>query len=126
MPRTTIDIDVAVLRELKRRQRREGKTLGRLVTELLARALGIKVGSEPIPLRWTVRNMRARVEVGDKEAVRHVLGEPIPPVPPDPIGAAMGSLVGGGPNSEALRSILREEESAVEKRKHGDRDRPRE
>ena len=37
--RTTLDIDDPVLRELKRRQAREGKSLGRLVSDLLARAL---------------------------------------------------------------------------------------
>ena len=39
MTRTTIDIAAPVLRELKERQRREGKTLGALASELLARAL---------------------------------------------------------------------------------------
>ncbi len=39
VPRTTIDIDASVLRELKNRQRLGNKTLGQLASELLARAL---------------------------------------------------------------------------------------
>ena len=39
MPRTTVDIDASVLRELKRRQERERKTLGQLISELLAKAM---------------------------------------------------------------------------------------
>ena len=73
MPRTTIDIDPAVLRELKKRQRRQGKTLGRLVSELLTNALA---RDETLPagaLEWTARPMRARVDLEDKEAVRRAL-----------------------------------------------------
>jgi predicted nucleic acid-binding protein len=39
MPRTTVDIDAPVLRDLKRLQKQEGKSLGRLVSDLLAQAL---------------------------------------------------------------------------------------
>lgn len=75
MPRTTIDIDAAVLRELKKRQRREGKTLGQLVSELLADSLGRAEGQPPSPLSWTARPMGARVDLEDKEAVRRALEE---------------------------------------------------
>ena len=37
--RTTIDIDDPILKDLKRLQKREGKSLGRLVSDLLAQAL---------------------------------------------------------------------------------------
>lgn len=75
MTRTTIDIDAAVLRELKKRQEREGKTLGQLVSELLAGALG--GGSEPAPVQftWASMPMKARVDLQDKEAVRRALEE---------------------------------------------------
>ncbi|MGH2483233.1 MAG: antitoxin [Candidatus Limnocylindria bacterium] len=75
MPRTTIDIDPQVLRELKKRQRRQGKSLGRLVSELLTTALA---RDEPRPtgaLAWTSRRMGARVDLEDKEAVRRALDE---------------------------------------------------
>jgi hypothetical protein len=72
VPRTTIDIDAAVLRELERRKQREGKTLGRLVSELLASALDRP--DQPAPqLEWIARPMGARVDLEDKEAVQRVL-----------------------------------------------------
>lgn len=74
MPRTTIDLDPVVLRALKRRQQHEGKTLGRLVSELLAGVLE-RPDSEPMPFRWTARTMTARVDLEDKEAVRRALDE---------------------------------------------------
>lgn len=73
MPRTTIDIDAAVLRRLKARQRREGKTLGRLVSELLANALRSDVDDPPRGLEWTSAPMGARVDLEDKEQVRRAL-----------------------------------------------------
>lgn len=73
MPRTTIDIDSAVLRELRKRTRREGKTLGGLVSELLARALSTDANEAPQRFEWTSRPMRARVDLEDKEAVRRAL-----------------------------------------------------
>jgi hypothetical protein len=75
MTRTTIDIDPAVLRQLKARQRREGKTLGRLVSELLSTAIEAD-GSEPpppAPLAWSSRPMRALVNLDDPEALRRAL-----------------------------------------------------
>jgi hypothetical protein len=72
MTRTTIDIDAGVLRRLKERKRREGKTLGQLVSELL---LGALREEEPTPreLDWRSRPMGARVDLEDKEAVRRAL-----------------------------------------------------
>lgn len=75
MTRTTIDIDAAVLRELKRRQKRAGKTLGQLVSELLAGALDREGEPGPVPFRWTSRVMGTRVDLEDKEAVRRAIEE---------------------------------------------------
>ena len=75
MPRTTINIDAPVLRDLKRLQKREGKPLGRLISELLVQALG-RQRRAPTPDRsftWTARPMRARVDLSDKEAVQAAL-----------------------------------------------------
>ena len=71
MPRTTIDIDGPILRDLKRRQKQEGKSLGRLVSDLLAQALHHnKPGqSRASSFRWISRSMRAQVDLTDKEAV---------------------------------------------------------
>jgi hypothetical protein len=73
MPRTTIDIDATVLRRLRERKRREGKTLGRLVSELLAGALRETDVATPRELDWTSQPMGARVDLEDKEAVRRAL-----------------------------------------------------
>jgi hypothetical protein len=61
MSRTTIDLDPTVLRQLKARQRREGKTLGRLVSELLSRALEEDGGEPRTPalLAWSSRAARS-------------------------------------------------------------------
>jgi len=75
MPRTTLDIDAPILRDLKRLQKREHKSLGRLVSDLLAQTLGPR-GTVPPPgrdLTWISRSMGARVDLADKEAVRAVL-----------------------------------------------------
>ena len=72
--RTTLDIDDPVLRELKRLQATEGKSLGRLVSDLLARAL--KENATPTaapPPTWIARPMGARVNLSDKEAVYRAL-----------------------------------------------------
>ena len=64
--RTTIDIDDPILRQLKDLQRQEGKSLGRLVSDLLASALeaharGREADSESFD--WTVREMGARYDL---------------------------------------------------------------
>jgi hypothetical protein len=73
MPRTTLDIDAAVLRMLKKRQRAEGKSLGQLASELLAVALHAGPEPEPAPFSWDTQDMRARVDLADKEAVRRAM-----------------------------------------------------
>lgn len=78
--RTTVDIDGPVLEELKRVQRREGKSLGRLVSDLLAQALAArKAGPKRRrPFRWISRSMAARVDLADKEAVHAILDRDSP------------------------------------------------
>ncbi len=76
MPRTTLDIDASVLRELKRRQRQENKTLGQLASELLARSLAEDSAAESLPpLNWPSQNLRPRVDLDDKDAVWRILDE---------------------------------------------------
>jgi hypothetical protein len=72
MARTTLDLDAAVLRELKRRKRTTGQSLGQLASELLAGALGEPAPSRPA-LRWRSARMGARVDLEDKEAVRRAI-----------------------------------------------------
>ena len=72
--RTTLDIDDPVLRELKRLQAKEGKSLGRLASDLLARALK-EDAMPPVapPPSWIARPMGARVNLSDAEAVHRAL-----------------------------------------------------
>ena len=72
--RTTIDLDPTILTELKRRGRREGKSLGRLVSELVADGLHREVPPSPEPFRWKTRRMTANVDLDDVEAVRRATG----------------------------------------------------
>jgi hypothetical protein len=79
MMRTTVDIDPPVLGELKRLQKKERKSLGRLVSDLLADALGRRrhrTSSERPVFQWTQRSMAARVELTDKDALYRVLDRP--------------------------------------------------
>jgi len=74
VPRTTIDIDASVLRELKRRQRSENKTLGELASELLAKALADEgTGRDLAPLKWTSKPLGLKVDIEDKDAVWAIL-----------------------------------------------------
>ena len=75
MPRTTVDIDAPLLRDLKRLQKREGLSLGRLVSELLAEALGERQVRQPEPpaFEWRSRPMAARVNLADKDAIQAAL-----------------------------------------------------
>lgn len=76
MPRTTLDIDASILRALKRLQREEGKSLGQLVSELLALALAQRRRPQPSGgFQWHSQPMRARIDLEDKEALHAALDE---------------------------------------------------
>jgi hypothetical protein len=74
--RTTVDIDPVVLEQLRARQRQQGRTLGSLVSELLAHAL--RESSPPDQEEdfvWTTADLGARIDLEDKDAVARALGE---------------------------------------------------
>jgi plasmid stability protein len=74
MARTTIDLDPAVLRELRRRSAHEGKSMGQIASELLARAVATAPDAPAPPFAWTSAPLGpALVDLEDKEAVRRVL-----------------------------------------------------
>lgn len=75
MPRTTVSIDASVLRALKRKARAQGKSLGQVISELVAPALHQEDGGTPPRVRWRSRAMKARIDLEDKEAVREALGD---------------------------------------------------
>jgi len=72
--RTTLDIEAVVLKDLRELQKREGGTLGELVSRLLAEALA-KRPRKPAPpaLEWTTRPMGALVDLADKDVVYAIL-----------------------------------------------------
>jgi formate dehydrogenase maturation protein FdhE len=75
MARTTLNLDDPVLADLKRLQRKEGKPLGDLASELLASAIASRKSSAaPVArLQWTSRGMGALVDLDDKEALYRAL-----------------------------------------------------
>ncbi|HVE50534.1 MAG TPA: antitoxin [Casimicrobiaceae bacterium] len=80
--RTTIDIDDPILKDLKRMQRREGKSLGRLVSDLLAQAMSDAEAKAKAPsvanFRWLTQTMGARVDLADKDALHDAMDGPGP------------------------------------------------
>ena len=77
MPRTTLDLDASILRDLKKLQREEGKSLGALVSELVAQALPLRRrAADPEPFVWKTYDMgRPLVDLEDKEGVWKLLDD---------------------------------------------------
>ena len=73
--RTTIDIADPVLADVRRLQEKEGRSIGALVSELVAEGLAArKRRSAPRPeLRWTARDLQPKVDLRDKDALWAVL-----------------------------------------------------
>ncbi len=68
--RTTLDIDDPVLREVKAIHEKKGRSMGAVVSELLAEALARRSSSRARPsFRWTSREMGCLVNLSDKDAV---------------------------------------------------------
>jgi hypothetical protein len=68
--RTTLDIHDPILREVKAIHEREGRSIGAIVSELLAEALARRRSSRARPpFRWTSRPMKPQVDLADKDAV---------------------------------------------------------
>ena len=79
MARTTIDIDGPVLRELRAFQQKEGRPLGKVISQLLAEALAQhRAPTLPVRLAWTSRPMGALVDLNDKEALYAALEDDAP------------------------------------------------
>ena len=74
MPRTTLDLDPSVLRELRRRSRCERKSMGQVASEILASALAQDERPPAPPFAWIGLDLGTpRVDLEDKEAVRAIL-----------------------------------------------------
>jgi hypothetical protein len=77
--RTTVDIDEPILADLKRLQRREGKSLGRLVSDLLAQALADDRGASKAASRkfnWVTRPMGSRFDLADTQVLYDAMDRP--------------------------------------------------
>jgi plasmid stability protein len=74
MSRTTLDVDPTVLRELRLRAGREGKSMGQVASEVLAIALR-EGGPKPTPaFEWRSDDLgRPLVDLEDKEAILAIL-----------------------------------------------------
>jgi len=72
--RTTLDIDDPILREIKALHEKERRSMGAVVSELLAEALARRRSARArSSFRWTSRDMRSLVDLADKDAVYAVL-----------------------------------------------------
>ena len=77
--RTTIDLDPSVVKELKRRSKWAGKSMGQLASELLATSLRELDGrpGHTAGFEWIAKDLgRPLVDLEDKEAMRAVLDGP--------------------------------------------------
>ncbi|MGI8727936.1 MAG: antitoxin [Solirubrobacterales bacterium] len=76
MPRTTIDLDATILAQLRERASREGKSMGAVGSELLARALDDSGMEEGEPFEWPSFDLgKPLVDLEDAEAVRRALDQ---------------------------------------------------
>ena len=74
--RTTIDIDAPILEDLKRLQKKERKSLGRLVSDLLADALNSKaLDASAKQFEWPVSEGKLLVDLLDKDALWKILND---------------------------------------------------
>jgi hypothetical protein len=76
MARTTVDIDAPILKELKSLQKKEKRSLGQIMSQLLAEALSRRTKAhKPAKLQWVTRAMNATIDLTDKETVYSVLDQ---------------------------------------------------
>ena len=72
--RTTLDIDDPILREVRALHEREGRSMGTVVSELLAEALARRRSIRARPsFRWTSHDMNRLVNLSDKDALNAAL-----------------------------------------------------
>lgn len=75
MPKIKVDIDAHLLKELKTLQKREKRSLGQIMSQLLAEALFQRRKAPRVAqLNWVSRSMKARIDISDKEALYALLG----------------------------------------------------
>ena len=77
MSRTTLDIDAPILAELRDLSEREGKSMGSVASELLARALAERASRPRTApsLVWNTTSGAPAVDLRDKEALWQILDD---------------------------------------------------
>jgi hypothetical protein len=74
MARTTIDIDPPILEEIRAIQKRDKRSMGKIVTQLVTEALAArKSSSKPPKFNWITKPMNARVNLSDKDVLYSIL-----------------------------------------------------
>ena len=75
--RTTLNIDDPILKQLRRLRERDGKSMGRLVSDLLAQSLASHHAPtrRPPVLKWITQPMDARIDVSDRHTVLDAMGD---------------------------------------------------
>ena len=78
--RTTVNIDDPIMKDLKRIQQNEGKSLGRVVSDLLAQAIGERKTAKASTKhsRWISKPMNARIDLADREALYAAMEKGLP------------------------------------------------
>lgn len=78
MPRTTLDIDASILRELRLRSQTQQKSMGVVASELLAGALADSDRTTADPeFRWTAADLGTpTVDLEDKDALHAAFDRP--------------------------------------------------
>ncbi len=74
MARTTINIENSILLEVKNLQKKDGRSIGKIVSQLLSEALAHRKDEAMVPrFKWRSRRMGALVELSDKDALHKIL-----------------------------------------------------
>jgi len=74
MPRTTLNLDQSVIRELRERSAREHKSIGELASQLLAHKLSEKDEAPRGPFSWISHDLgKPAIDLEDKEALNSLL-----------------------------------------------------
>jgi hypothetical protein len=74
MARTTIDIDNPILKEIKNLQKKDGRSMGKIVSQLLAEALNQhKTMTKAHRVKWASRPMGALLDLSDKDTLHKIL-----------------------------------------------------
>lgn len=75
MARTTLDLDLSVTQELRRRAKREHKSMGQVASETLAQAFA-RGPIEPPPFEWKTYDMgEPLIDLEDKDALYRIFDE---------------------------------------------------